>query len=467
MISFLKEKIKKISLNKKMFLMLCLILILNILYFVYAKDYPNTDKEITLWHPFLTSLFLIMVLGFSLNFIGNKVPFLNKFGLGFILCILVPSYLMYSDILGSSAKHNINFFAFNKKDKISQGIDFSKIFIVIIVLSSILSIEFKLLKKVILKFILFSLLSVFISFIVVGLLGYLLNYRIPSSLEKTSRNSFIDALFFISSPLTNGGVNLGVGGSSGGAYKDTFGQDKDEKIKSILLVPVIIARIFSIILSGMLYYFLDKTKFSGQGQLQKQKKNSKIIKNKKIPLEYQNIGIGLLIVLGFYSLGNMINHFLSVNHIIKLDDIVYIIILALIVQFFDLLPKEYKNYLLQIGKIMTVNFTAPVLVLLGLTTNFQVLIDHIVDYRTILLVLFSLLTTISCSFLLASLFNLYHFETSLVVGISSHSIGSTGNVGVMTVSNRMELLSFAMIITRIIGSIVFILSNSFVSTFYS
>ncbi|MDV3205118.1 MAG: 2-hydroxycarboxylate transporter family protein, partial [Sweet potato little leaf phytoplasma] len=44
----------------------------------------------------------------------------------------------------------------------------------------------------------------------------------------------------------------------------------------------------------------------------------------------------------------------------------------------------------------------------------------------------------------------YPLETALTSGISSYSIGGAGNVGVMTISHRMNLLPFAMILTEVI-----------------
>ncbi|AYJ01069.1 malate:citrate symporter [Candidatus Phytoplasma ziziphi] len=447
-----KKKIKIFGLYPIIFLILFFILICNIYYIQSCPDLERIDITKQLWNSCLTSLFFIMIFGIGLNFIGDKIPFFNKLGLGFLLCILVPSFLVYKKIICKDIHDQLKFFIFEKK-----GINFAKIFIVFVVIGSILNIERNLLKRVIIKFIPLSLLTVLVSFLMTGLLGYLLNYKPDSSITK-SRGPFIDSIFFISVPLTNGGTNLGINSLAEPSYEKCFGIGK-EKLKSIFLAPLILARCVSIFLAGVLYLFFNKTKYSGQGQLEKQKTNHIVHNISKDVLDYKNIGSGLLIILGMYSLCNMINQMLSFNKTFGLDTMVYIIFLSLIIKIFNLISDEYQKYIVQIGKFMSVNFTAPALVALGLDTDFNILLLGITNYRIICMVFVSLMIAITVSFYLALLLNFNPLESSLILGISSHSIGSTGNLGVMSISNRMYLLPFAMIITRITGIFVFIFSS--------
>ncbi|WP_284928316.1 2-hydroxycarboxylate transporter family protein [Candidatus Phytoplasma sp. AldY-WA1] len=448
-----KKKIKIFGLYPIIFLILFFILICNI---YYIQSFPDEERQaITeqLWNSFLTSLFFIMIFGIGLNFIGNKIPFFNKLGLGFLLCILIPSFLVYKKIICKEIHDKLKFFIFKK-----EGINFAKIFIVVVVTGSILNIERNLLKRVIIKFIPLSLLTILISFLTTGFLGYLLSYKPDSSITK-SRGPFIDSILFISIPLTNGGTNLGINSLAEHPYKECVGIEKN-KLKSIFLAPLILARCLSIFLAGSLYLVFNKTKYSGKGNLEKQKKNN-IVKNiSKDVLDYKNIGIGLLIILGMYSLCNMINQILSFkDKTFGLDTMVYIIFVSLIIKVFNFIPDEYQKYVVQTGKFMSINFTAPALVALGLDTDFQILLSGITNYRIIFMVFVSLITAITVSFYLALLFNFNPLESSLILGISSHSIGSTGNVGVMSISNRMYLLPFAIIITRITGIFIFIFSS--------
>jgi Na+/citrate or Na+/malate symporter len=454
----MKNKTKIFGFNPLIFLGFTLILFLNI---IYINEFSEDIGKI--WHPLITPIFIMLILGIIFNFIGNNIPVLNKFGLGFLLCIFVPSFLVYKGIISKDVAYYFDKLFFNKasdRSKEGIGINFSQFFITIVISGSILGVDKELLRKSLFKFIPLTLIAIFISILATGSLGYLLNYKCPEVFQEKSKGSFFDSIFFVLTPLTNGGTNLGINGFANGIYKDYFGKEPS-LIRTAILAPLVLARVLSIFLAGILNVTLDKTKFSGKGKLTKNQ-NESFKKNniKKFPLNYQNIGMGLIIIFTFYEIGAMINHFVSSSRCqIKLDAMVYVIFILLIIKIFSLMSEENQNYVSQTGQFMTTNFTAPILAGLGLTTDFKELIQCITNKNILLMVTFSLLLVIVVTFLLSSLFNFYPLEASLTAGICSHSIGGTGNIGVMTISNRMHLLPFGMIATRIVGPIIFALAS--------
>lgn len=123
---------------------------------------------------------------------------------------------------------------------------------------------------------------------------------------------------------------------------------------------------------------------------------------KKSILEYQNIGMGMLIIFAFYSVGNVINTFFASKFSFKLDAMVYVILLLLIVKIFHLMSDKNQIFVSQTGQFMMTNFTAPVLAGLGLTTNFSELIKCITNRNILLMVSFSLILVVLITFLLSS-----------------------------------------------------------------
>lgn len=463
-------------------IMFLMILISGVhLYFLKESNLDsNGHPETLLWHPLLTPLFFLMILGFTLDFIGKSIPILNKLGLGFILCILVPSYVVHKEIIPPYLFTIIKSF-FTKPDRkaLNQGlgINFAQFFVTIIVSGSILSVDRNLLKRSITKFIPLALFFVYCSFVFVGLLGILLNYQCPDIFKDKSQGPFWDAILFICFPLTNGGTNLGIAGFANGVLKDVFPNLNNDDIRTAILTPLIFARTLSIILAGIITIFFNNTKFSGRGKLEKKKniadyqfnklisyniKNNKTNKN----INYQHLGIGLLMIFTFYSIGCVINYFFYTRWEFKLDAMVYVIILLLIIKLLHLMPN-YQKYISQTGKFTETIFTVPVLAGLGLITKWDILIKCLKDYKICLMVATSLIFVIIVSFMFASYFNFYALELALTAGISSHSIGGPGNVGVMTISNRIDLLPFAMISTRLVGVIIFVLSTCLIKWKFS
>jgi Na+/citrate or Na+/malate symporter len=445
-----KKKIEIFGFQPLFFSIFILIMILNI---VYMRIEPENKK---LWHPLLTPLFITMTLGFCLNYIGSKTPFLNKLGFGFLLSILVPSFLIYKGVISQNIANNFDKSFFNKPgEKDGLGVNFSQFFITIVIAGSLLSVDRDLLKRSLIKFIPITLIAILFSFIVSGFLGFLVGFQPDTIFQGKNKGSFWDSIFFVFVPLTNGGTNLGIGGFSNGIYKEFFqGVAVPSQIRSVLLAPLILARVLSIFFAGLLFVLFDKTKYSGKGSLERQKIINSNLQNKK-PLEHQQIGMGLLIIFALYNLGNMINQYLYSY----LDAMVYVIIILLTIKIFNLLSDKYQNSVAQAGKFMSINFTGPVLTGLGLTTNFETLINTLKQTSVLLIVISSLLVAIITTFIFAKSLNFYPLELSLTAGLCSHSIGGTGNLGVMAISNRDDLLPFATIATRIVGPLVYILST--------
>ncbi|WP_017192885.1 2-hydroxycarboxylate transporter family protein [Italian clover phyllody phytoplasma] len=445
-----KKKIEIFGFHPLLFLSFVVIMILNI---VYMKIDPENKK---LWHPLLTPLFIAMVLGIGLNYIGYKTPFLNKLGFGFLLSILVPSFLIYQKIIPKNIADNFDKAFFNKPGaNDGLGINFSQFFITIVISGSLLSVDRDLLKRSLIKFIPITLIAIIFAFVVSGFLGYLVDFQPDVIFLKKSQGSFWDSIFFVFVPLTNGGTNLGIGGFSNGIYKDAFkGSAEASQIRSVLLAPLILARVLSIFFAGLLFVLFDKTKYSGKGSLG-QKKIGHSHKSIKSPLEHKQIGMGLLIIFALYNLGNMINQVLCSY----LDAMVYVIIILLVIKIFDLLSDKYQNSVSQAGKFMSINFTGPVLAGLGLTTNFANLINTLKTPSVVLIVVASLTVAAITTFILAQSLGFYPLELSLTAGLCSHSVGGTGNLGVMAISHREDLLPFATIATRVVGPLVYIVST--------
>ncbi|WP_268849835.1 2-hydroxycarboxylate transporter family protein [Candidatus Phytoplasma rubi] len=122
-----KKKIKIFGLYHIIILILFFILICNI---YYIQSFPvNERKNITeqLRNSFLTSLFFIMIFGTWFEFYRQQNPFFNKLGLGLLLCILIPSFLVYKKIICEEIHDKLKFFIFKK-----EGINFAKIFIIVV-----------------------------------------------------------------------------------------------------------------------------------------------------------------------------------------------------------------------------------------------------------------------------------------------------------------------------------------------
>ncbi|CAP18206.1 Malate (citrate)/Na+ symporter [Candidatus Phytoplasma mali] len=445
------NKYEIFSLKSLFFLGLMFICVLNV--------YMFKQNTASYYQQLFTPLLLCMVLGIFLHFVGNMIPFLNKFGLSFLLCALVPSYLVYQKVISPKLVEKFHEDFFNK------GINFPHFFILLVIAGSIFSIDNKLLKKSMKKFLPLTLISVTVAFLLVGGIGHLLHFSVPKGF--ISKGSFLDAIFYVFVPITNGGVNFGVNGLTNGLYGRVSSKINNFELRAFLIAPLILTRILAIVFTSLLCNYLNKTKLNGQGQLEyiKNKNKSDLTnKNKKL-FELSDIRTGLLIAIAFYMLGRVLSFVFFKNNDFVL---VFMIILLFIFKLFNLMPISFQGNLIQTGKFMTTNFAAPMLVGFSLTTNWKILLAALTASKIILLVLTSLLTVTLISLLLAKKFGFYALEAALTAGLGSHSVGDSPEFGgIITISKKLDLLPLMNITTRIIGPMIFFISSLSFQYFYT
>ena len=70
------------------------------------------------------------------------------------------------------------------------------------------------------------------------------------------------------------------------------------------------------------------------------------------------------------------------------------------------------------------------------------------------------------SALIGKLFGLYPVESAIAAGMSDNSMGGTGNVAVLSASNRMGMIAFAQMGNRMGGAIVLVLGGILIHYFH-
>ncbi len=77
-------------------------------------------------------------------------------------------------------------------------------------------------------------------------------------------------------------------------------------------------------------------------------------------------------------------------------------------------------------------------------------------WQFVVLCLTSVVVMGLASWFLARLFGLYPVETAIGAGMINNSMGGTGNIAVLSASDRMEMIAFAQMANRLCGAIVLI-----------
>jgi malate:Na+ symporter len=140
------------------------------------------------------------------------------------------------------------------------------------------------------------------------------------------------------------------------------------------------------------------------------------------------------------------------------------IVSVAMVKVFKLMPANMELGAHQTYKFMTSNLTFAILVGLGalfVPWN-QMVASLTVGYVAVCVA--TVLAIVASGFLIGRAMNMFPVESAVVTACHS-GLGGTGDVAILTASNRMELMPFAQISTRIGGAAMVVLATILLKTF--
>lgn len=384
---------------------------------------------------------VLILLGAIFDYIGNKTPIINSYlGGGPIVIIFASAALVYYNIFPQSTVTIIKNF---------MGVEgFLDFYIAALVTGSILGMNKKLLIKAIFRYLPIIIGGVAMALIAAGITGVVLGY------------GFKESVFYIAIPIMGGGTGAGTVPISK-IMGEALNRDPGE-IMSTIIPAVTLGNAFSIILAG----FLDKLgkkypALTGEGKLLRSEGEFDIQDDAKesFPLSYESLGIGLIFATFFFILGQVL------GAIIPIHPYAILIIAVSIAKVLGLISSKYEEYAAQWYNFILKNFTAALLVGIGIGyTSF----GHVVAAMTpnyIILVAATVIGVTIGTGVMSHLLGFYAIEGAITAGLCMTNMGGTGDVAVLSSAKRMGLMPFAQISTRIGGAFILILATVLVGIF--
>lgn len=376
----------------------------------------------------------LMIVGIILDYIGNHLPIIKDyFGGGPIVIIFASAAFVYFDILPKETSKAIHTFMIQ-----DSFLDF---YIAALIVGSILGMNRSLLIRAAIKYLPVIIGGVTVALLLTGTLGMILGY------------GFKRAIFYIAIPIMGGGMGAGAV-----PLAQIFGQALKEDPKSILsvMVPAVaLGNAIAIVFGGLLNNFGKKyPKFSGNGQLLKSEENN-AEEDKKIltSLDYKQLGIGLIISTTFFILGKILNIFIPIH------PYALMIISVAIFKMCGFIKWEYEECAFKWFHFVMNNFTCGLLVGIGVAyTNLGQVIDAFTP--TYLFLVFStVIGAVIGTSIVGYFLNFYIIEASITAGLCMANMGGTGDVAVLSAADRMELMPFSQISSRLGGTFMLILTS--------
>jgi len=355
---------------------------------------------------FIATFAFLMSVGGIFFWLGDTIPFVNKYLGG--ACIL--------PLFGASA---LNFFGL-VPETLQKGVNvlmnggFQDAYIACLLVGAVLVMDRKVLLSATARY-----MPAIIGSQVFALLFCMLGGLV------TGFGPF-EALFNVGAPCMSGG-SAGAITTIPKLYSDLTGTDKSDRAGSPHSYPSI----------------LRKSVVTMETQAKE-----------KLPAtsdNYKHLAGGLFMCFAIYEAGNLLGRLPGLNIIAGLA---WSIIIAIVIKCTGILDSRVGNYCTY---AMNFNLRAllPTLIagigikslkLTDLTTYFSP--------AALLVIFLGVLGAFIGACLFGHIFGLYAFETGVTAGLCCCNIGGSGDLAVLSACNRMELLAFSSISTRIGGALM-------------
>lgn len=383
---------------------------------------------------------LMFVLGAVFGEIGNHTPIVKTFlGGGPIVIIFGSAALVTYKVFPKEAVDIMTNFM--------KGGGFLDFYIAALITGSILGMNRKLLIKAAVRYLPAILGGVVVALGLVGLGGALMGYGAK------------EAILYIGIPIMGGGMGAGAVPLSK-IFGSTLMKDPKEML-SIMVPAVALGNALSIVAAGLLDKLgKSKQSLTGNGELMIIKEDAVVEEEVKAAIDYKAMGVGLFVSLAFFVWGTILGKFVPSVH-----SYAWMIITVAAVKALGIMPRQYEEGAFQWFQFVMTNLTGVLLVGIGVAyTNLQQVMDAF-TLQYVILVGLTVLGAILGAGFMGKLVGFFPIESSITAGLCMANMGGTGDVAVLSAANRMKLMPFAQISSRIGGAFILILASALLGLF--
>jgi len=384
---------------------------------------------------------IMAVVGFILNYIGDRTPIINQyFGGGAIVVIFGSSYLF----------HNSGLFPQNSIDTMTTFMKsggFLGFYVASLVTGSIFGMKTETLKKAALRYIPVILASAAVACLLTGTLSMLVG------------KGFYHGFMYIGLPIMGGGMGAGAVPLVQ-ILHSTTGIDSTT-LMSTMVPALLIGNAIAIIMGGLLNKLgTIIPSWTGNGELIRGEINLEPESSEKeAPITIKTLATGALLAISMFFLGSLLHSF------IDMPLYALMIISVAIIKVLNLMPVELEQAAQSWFKFVVGNLTPALLVGIGVVyTNINLILDALTPMYFIL-VLATVVGAMIGAGLMGRLMGFYPIESAITGGLCMANMGGTGDVAVLAACKRMNLMPFAQISSRIGGAFMLILASIVIQMF--
>jgi Na+/citrate or Na+/malate symporter len=381
-----------------------------------------------------TMIAALAVGGFFCAWLGGLVPFLRRLGAPAIIAAFLPSYLVYCHWLPANFEQAVTSF--------TKETSFIYLYITAIIVGSIAGMNRMLLLRGIAKLCVPLLAGSVAALLLGGAAGAALGLPLTQTLSM------------IVIPVMGGGVGEGAIPLSLG-YAEIFHQNS-AVVLSHLLPVVLFANLVAIVLGGCLNTLGRRySTLTGNGALEISATglfpDSTSLSVSPIPFTSELLLSATLFGICLYLLGVLSHQLLSLPAPVTMT------VLAVLLKVFNWMPNQLERAAVAVGRFFAVGVTYPLLFAVAVALTPWTSVVQALHPVNLFIITVVVLTLTFTGFFVGRWFGLFPIEAALVNACHTGS-GGTGDVAILTAAERLELMPFAQIATRIGGAVTVILT---------
>lgn len=402
---------------------------------VYTDTFPS---ELISGFAFATAL------GVMLMWIGQQVPLLKDYGLPIIMALFVPAVFVWQGWIPENTVAAME--AFTSE----QGAwDF---ILVAIIAGAILGMPRQLIIKAGVRCAVPVVGTIVGVLAVMGVIGAALGY------------GFGETIFFVAAPVMAGGLPIGAIPMSE-MYAEAAGASPGDYLTiliSAVLIANIVCVIFAAVLNGVGKRSLrNRLWFCGNGQLLRvsdEEAESLRIPEKAPSSTFVAMSQGLLIAGTLFIVGSMLNAVVPDIHTYA-----WVTFVAAAIKIAGFVPDEIEEAASEWGEFATKAFVPALLASVSIAAiDIGGVVDGVSDARFLALVVITVLVSGIIAGALGFVMRFYVVESAIVPGLVMADTGGSGDVAVLSAAERMHLLPFATIATRLGGALLLVITAALV-----
>lgn len=428
----------------------------------FASD--QTFMEATNLPLAMLGMFGFMIfLGVVLNEIGERTPIVKTYiGGGAIVTIFGTSLLVYLGwiptkiVTATQSATGLEFSGALKNFFTGTG-GFLDWYIAALICGSILGMNRKLLAKAATRFLPAILGSVTVAFAFAFLIGMITSYGDGGAIQGG-----VNAMLLIALPIMGGGMGAGAI-----PMANIFAEKGVSGALNVMVPAVAIGNTLAIVFSGLLPRIFKNKKFNGNGNLLKIEGDpheyeptpeEEALRN---DLQYTNLGTGLFVSAAFFCFGIIINKFGGFFG--EIHSYAWMIISVMLVKIFKLLPEKIEAACYQWYQFMSKNLTSMLLVGIGAVYVGLEDVINALSLQYLVICFVTLLGAMVGAWFVSTLVGFYPVEGTITAGLCMANMGGTGDVACLSAADRMELMPFSQISSRIGGAFLLLLASLLLS----